>query len=142
MNFLVRIVGKILRINHDLDKDFKRIAICKFKGMGSIIQATPMIEALRTQFPNAEITFVSTQTNKTVLKKIKYVDSIICVNDQNIFKLFSSLFLSLFKLMRKRPDVYIDLEIYSNFSTLFTLFTFSKNRIGFYLRSSSFNMGI
>ena len=35
-----------------------------------------------------------------------------------------------------------DLEIYSNYSTLFTLFTFSKNRIGFYLRSSSYKMGI
>ncbi len=41
-----------------------------------------------------------------------------------------------------RPDVYIDLEIYSNFSTLVTLFSCSKNRISFYLRSSSFRMGI
>ncbi|PWH84900.1 glycosyltransferase family 9 protein [Brumimicrobium oceani] len=142
MNFLVRIVGQITRIDHSLDKDFKHIVVCKFKGMGSIIQATPMLEALRTQFPNAEITFVSTKANKTVLEKITHVDSIICLDDKNILKLLSTMFSSLFKLMRKRPDVYIDLEIYSNFSTLFTLFTFSKNRIGFYLRSSSFNMGI
>jgi ADP-heptose:LPS heptosyltransferase len=110
--------------------------------MGSIIQSTPMIEALRTQFPNAEITFVSTKANKSVLEKIKYIDSVICLDDKNAFKLIRTTFSSLFKLMRRRPDVYIDLEIYSNFSTLFTLFTFSKNRIGFYLRSSSFNMGI
>lgn len=142
MNFVVRIVGQITRINHDLDKDFKHIVVCKFKGMGSIIQSTPMIEALRTQFPNAEITFVSTKANRTVLEKISHIDSIICLDDKNVFKLISTTISSLFKLMRKRPDVYIDLEIYSNFSTLFTLLTFSKNRIGFYLRSSSFNMGI
>ncbi|WP_107039767.1 glycosyltransferase family 9 protein [Brumimicrobium mesophilum] len=142
MNFLVRIVGKILSIDHNLDRDFKHIVVCKFKGMGSIIQATPMLEALRKQFPDAEITFVSTKANKTVLEKIKHIDSVVCLDDKNAFKLISTTFSSLFKLMRKRPDVYIDLEIYSNFSTLFTLFTFSKNRIGFYLRSSSFNMGI
>lgn len=142
MNFLVRIVGKILRIDHNLDKDFQRIAICKFKGMGSIIQATPMIEALRTQFPNAEIIFVSTQSNRSVLKKIKHIDTVICLDDKNVIQLIGTCFSSLFQLIKKRPDVYIDLEIYSNFSTLFTLFTLSKNRIGFYLRSSSFNMGI
>jgi ADP-heptose:LPS heptosyltransferase len=44
--------------------------------------------------------------------------------------------------MKIRPEVYFDLEIYSDYSTLFTLFTLSINRIGFYLRSSSFRMGI
>jgi ADP-heptose:LPS heptosyltransferase len=46
------------------------------------------------------------------------------------------------RLIRLRADVYIDLEIYSNFSTLVTLFSLARNRIGFYLRSSSFRMGI
>ncbi|RFC55894.1 glycosyltransferase family 9 protein [Brumimicrobium aurantiacum] len=142
MNFLVRIVGKILSIDHNLNRDFKKIAVCKFKGMGSIIQATPMLEALRKQFPDAEIIFVSTKANATVLKKIDSIDTVVCLNDKGIFKLISTTLSALYQLVKKRPDVYIDLEIYSNFSTLFTLFTFSKNRIGFYLRSSSFNMGI
>jgi len=142
LNFLVRLVGKLLSIDHSLDRDFKRIVICKFKGMGSIIQATPMIEAIRSRYPEAEITFVSTQSNRAILQKIKTINHIVTINDKNVFILSKTVLQALFKLIRHRPEVYIDLEIYSNFSTLFTLLTFSKNRIGFYLRSSSFRMGI
>ena len=53
LNFLVRIVGKITNIDHSLDKEFKTIVICKFKGLGSIIQSTPMIESFRNTYPNA-----------------------------------------------------------------------------------------
>ncbi len=142
LNFLVRLVGKLLRINHDLNRDFTRIAVCKFKGMGSIIQATPMLEALRKKYPNAEIIFVSTKGNRKFLEKIDYIDTIVTVDDSGFFRFLGSNVKALFYLMRNRPQVYFDLEIYSDYSTLFTLFTFSTNRVGFYLRSSSFRMGI
>lgn len=142
LNFLVRLLGKILSIDHNLNKDFKTIAICKFKGMGSIIQATPMMDALKKKYPNAKIIFVSTISNKALLEKIDVVDESILLNDSGFLKFIFSNFSSLIKLIKIRPEVYIDLEIYSDFSTLFTLFSLSKNRIGFYLRSSSFRMGI
>lgn len=141
-NFVARFLGKILRINHQLDKSFKRIAICKFKGLGSIIQATPMIEALRHKYPDAEIIFVSIKSNEQFLKKIEPIDTIITVDDKGLFKLIYTISGALVKLIRKRPDVYIDLEIYSSFSTLVALFSLSKNRIGFYLRDSTYRMGI
>lgn len=142
MNFLVRILGKILSIDHNLNRKFKRIVVCKFKGLGSIIQSTPMLSALRQRYPEAEIIFVSTKANEQFLRKIGTIDRIITVNDKGFGKLIVSLSSALWTLIRMRPDVYIDLEIYSNFSTLVTLFSCSKNRIGFYLRSSSFRMGI
>jgi len=142
LNFFVRFLGKITRINHDLDKDFKKIAICKFKGMGSIIQATPMIGAIRKAHPNARIIFVSTKSNQKFLEKIDWIDEIVCVDDSGFFKFIGSNFRAIFKLMGIRPEVYFDLELYADYSTLFTLFTLSKNRVGFYLRSSSYRMGI
>jgi ADP-heptose:LPS heptosyltransferase len=142
LNLVTRIVGKILRIDHNLDKSFKTIAICKFKGMGSIIQATPMIAAIKEQHPEAEIIFVSTCGNRKLLERIDLIDTVICLDDRSFLKLLRTFFSSLYKLIRKKPDVYIDLEIYSDFSSLFTLFTLSQNRIGYYLRSSTFRMGI
>ena len=47
LRVVVRIVGKILRINHRLDRRFDRIVVCKFKGMGSIVQASAMLDALK-----------------------------------------------------------------------------------------------
>lgn len=142
LNFLVRIVGQLTSINHDLDRDFKSIAICKFKGMGSILQATPMIEAIRIKYPSAQIIFVSTISNQKILEKIQAIDTIVTINESSFSTFLISNLKALFQLIKIRPDVYIDLEIYSDYSTLFTLSTLSKNRIGFYLRSSSFRMGI
>lgn len=142
LNFLVRLVGKLLNIDHSLDHQFNKIVVCKFKGLGSIIQATPMLQALRENYPNAEITFLSTKSNASFLSKIEVIDKVITIDDSSAFRLISSLTSTVYKLIRYRPEVYIDLEIYSNFSTLVTIATLSKNRIGFYLRSSSFRMGI
>ncbi len=142
LNFFVRLLGKILRINHNLNREFKTIAICKFKGMGSIIQSTPMIDVIRNRFPDAEIIFISTETNRSFLEKIDWIDTIITVDDRNFFQFIRSNIQSLFRLIRIRPQVYIDLEIYSDYSTLFTLFSLSTNRLGFYLRSSTYRMGI
>jgi len=142
LNVFVRIVGKILSIDHNLNKEFKTIAICKFKGMGSIIQATPMIFALKKRFPNSKIIFISSKSNQSFLKKITWIDEVVCVDESSFLKFITSNLKALFYLLKNRPEVTFDLEIYSNYSTLFTLFTFSKNRIGFYLRSSSYKMGI
>lgn len=142
LNIFVRIVGKILAIDHNLNKEFKTIAICKFKGMGSIIQATPMIFALKNRFPYSKIIFISSKSNQSFLKKITWIDEVVCVDESSFFKFITSNVNALFYLIKNRPEVIFDLEIYSNYSTLFTLFTFSKNRIGFYLRSSSYKMGI
>jgi ADP-heptose:LPS heptosyltransferase len=142
LNFLVRGLGMLLRLDHRLDRPMRRIVVCKFKGLGSIIQASPMLAALKHRFPESEITFVTTPGNIAMLKKISDVDRIITVDDKSFLKLIPSLFRAMIRLIRLRADVYIDLEIYSNFSTLVTLFSLARNRIGFYLRSSSFRMGI
>ncbi|MDD3877001.1 MAG: glycosyltransferase family 9 protein [Bacteroidales bacterium] len=142
LNFLVRLMGQVLHIDHSLNKPIKCIVICKFKGMGSIIQSTPMIAAMRANFPESELIFVSTKSNEKLLRLIKHINTVVCINDSNFLALLNSSIRAWFILFKKRPTVYIDLEIYSNFSTLFTLFSLSKNRIGFYLRSSSFRMGI
>lgn len=142
LNILVRFLGKILSIDHNLDKEFKTIAISKFKGLGSILQSTPMIHAIRKRYPNAEIIYVSTPANKALLEKIEWIDTVIIVDDSSIFKFIITNITSLWQLIKKRPEIYFDLEIYSDYSTLFTTFTIAKNRVGFYLRSSSFRMGI
>ncbi len=142
LNFLVRIIGKILRIDHRLDKDFKTIVICKYKGMGSIIQSTPLAQSLRSKYKNATIYYVSTKANEALLKEIKCIDIIYLIDDSSLFKLLITVPKVLANLISKRVDVYIDLEIYSNFSSLITTLSLAKNRIGFYLRSSNYRLGI
>jgi ADP-heptose:LPS heptosyltransferase len=142
LNLLVRLLGFILHIDHSLDKQFTRIAVCKFKGMGSIVQATPLLKVLRSKYPEAEIIFISSYQNKNILEKINLIDNLILLDDSSLFKLLLGFPGFCLRLIQKRIDVYLDLEIYSSFSSLVTTLSMAKNRVGYYLRSSNYRMGI
>jgi ADP-heptose:LPS heptosyltransferase len=142
LNILVRLVGKITRFDHSLEKEMTKIVVCKFKGMGSIIQATPLLQTLRTRYPNAKIVFVSSEENRAILNRIELVDDIFCVQDKGFFRLIKSTCQVLVKLIRFRADVYIDLEIYSNYSSIITTLSLAKDRFGYYLRSNRYRLGM
>ena len=61
LNVTARILGFFLRIDHSLDRKFKTIAVCKYKGLGSIVQATPLLQTLRKNYPEARIIFNRSQ---------------------------------------------------------------------------------
>lgn len=142
LNVFVKILGKILRIDHNLEKDFKTIAIAKYKGLGSIIQSTPLLLTLRAQYPEAHIVFVTTRSNVSILKKIKCIDEIVFLDDKNFRSLITSFFPFIIRLIKLRIEVYLDLEIYSNFSSLVTTLSMARNRAGYFLRSSNYRLGI
>ncbi len=142
LNLFVRVAGKILRINHSLDRNFKVIAVCKYKGMGSIIQATPLLRTLRKKFPQAKIIFITTQANKELLDKFEFIDEVISVDDYRFIKFIFHFPFFILKLISARIEIYFDLEIYSNFSSLVTTMSMAKNRVGYYLRSSNYRLGI
>lgn len=120
----------------------KRIIVCKFMGMGSIIQSTSLLMSLRNNFPNAQIVFVTSPKNRTLLQSFPFVDKILIVNDKTILGLFTSSIKTAFDLWINKTDIFIDLEIYSYFSTLFTIFCFPKYKIGFYRKESRIQLGI
>jgi ADP-heptose:LPS heptosyltransferase len=142
LNVCARILGFILRINHSLDKPFKTIAICKFVGMGSIVQSTPLLKTLRKNYPNAKIIFVTNETHLHLFKYINEVDDIYTIRDKSFFSLFVSNIQLLLKFWKNKPDVYIDLEIYSNYSSVITTMSLSKNRMGFFKDDKSYRKGM
>jgi len=142
LNLFVRLAGKLLKIDHSLEKDFKTIAIAKYKGMGSIIQSTPLLQTLRLKYPKAHIVFVTTRGNVAILKKISCIDEIVYIDDKSFFSLLMSFIPFVIRLIRLRIELYLDLEIYSNFSSLITTVSLAKNRIGYFLRSSNYRLGI
>lgn len=141
LNGLVRIVGKILRPNHNLKKEFSRIAVAKYKGMGSILHATPLLQTLRKKYPNAKITFVSTKSNKAFLETLPFIDELILLDDSSAFSLLIGFPIFMWKLFKRRLEVFIDLEIYAHLSSLITTLSAAKNRFGFHLQSGQYRHG-
>lgn len=142
LNALARILGLFLSIDHSLSKPVKTIAVCKFVGMGSIVQSTPLLKTLRKNYPNAKIIFVTNQTNVSLFHFIDEVDDVFSVSDKGILLLIRSSIGLLFKLWKNRPDVYIDLEIYSNYSSVITTMSLARNRMGFFKDDKSYRKGM
>lgn len=142
LNFFARILGKILHIDHSFIKIPERVVVCKFLGMGSIIQATPLIQTIRQSFPRAQIYFVTSKANEALLKKTLAVNDVWCVDDKNISSVLSSTWKLLRQLWKKKIDLYIDLETYSYFSTAVATMSMSRNRLGFYRAERNIRMGV
>ncbi len=140
---MVRILGFLLRINHQLDRPFNRIVVCKFKGMGSIVQASALLKTLRINYPQAEICFVSTKANSGILHFYKScIDREILVDDKSFSNVLISTFKAIISLWKFRPQVYIDLEIYSNYSTLLCTLSAATNRLGYYKSDKDYRAGL
>lgn len=142
INGLARFLGFVLRIDHSLDKNFGTIVISKYVGLGSIIQATPLIRTLRKKFPDAKIVFVSTRANEALLKHIPEINETVLVSDKNISAVISTSLASIKKMWALKPDLYIDLEFYSNYSSIMTTLSKATNRLGFYKQDKAYRKGI
>lgn len=142
INVMARLLGYLLRIDHKLEKPFKTIVISKFVGLGSIIQATPLIQTLHKQFPDAKLVFVSTQGNAALLKHIPEISTVLTISDKNFFKVVSTSLQLLTNLWRLKPDLFIDLEFYSNYSSIITTLSKATNRLGFYKQDKAYRKGV
>ena len=119
-----------------------RIIICKLMGMGSIIQSTPLLMTLRNNFPDAEIIFITSPRNFSLLQTFPFIDKIKIINDKSAASLIGSTLKNLLTLLFRRADIFIDLEIYSYFTKMIALLSFPKYKIGFYKKESAILLGI
>ncbi len=107
------------------------ILVMKFFGMGSILLSTPFLTALRRQFPEAQIIFLTFDTNRELLAKLSTPDIKLTIAT-NSFKAFFKDTLSVIRALRSGcVDVVFDLEFFSKFSTLISVISGAAARVGY-----------
>jgi lipopolysaccharide heptosyltransferase II len=142
-NAAARLLGFVLRRPHDLDQaEVREIAVAKFAGMGSMIEALPLLRALKARFPQARIRFVTSIGCRPLVERMPYVDGGYYVDDRGLVRLGVSVVRALAALNRRRPDLYFDLEVYSRFASLMAIGSRAMNRYGFYRHSTWFKGGL
>ena len=141
-NIAARCLGFILRRNHSLEIHPKHIVICKLVGMGSIVQSTTLIINLKKQFPDAKITYFSSETNRAILASIPLIDSIITIDDKSFFSLVTSISRAVGQIWKFKPDTFLDLEVYSNLTSFLSSLSLARNRIGYYRKDQTIRLGI
>ncbi len=119
-----------------LPQNIERILIIKLRAIGDVLLSTPVIQNLRTQFPNAQIDFLTEKFASEVVIGNPYLNDVITFNK----KTESSV--SLIKKARSQKyDVVIDL--FGNpRSALLTKLSGAKFRIGFPFRVRKFAYNI
>jgi ADP-heptose:LPS heptosyltransferase len=142
-NALTRLLGRLLRRDHSIDPATTReVVVAKLVGLGSILEATPLLRALRQRFPHARLTFVSLESNRNLLERLEGVDEVLCLDDSSVLRMFWTTMQVTISLERRHLDHYFDLEVYSAFACLLSLFSLTRNRLGFYRHSNRFKKGI
>jgi ADP-heptose:LPS heptosyltransferase len=117
----------------------RTVTIAKFEGIGSILYALALARALKTTNPSVKIKFFTREENANFVSRFSEVDEIVVLRTASLFRLALSWMDSVFKA---RADIYIDLEVYSHFSALTSLATFSWWRAGFFRESANYRTGL
>ena len=142
VNLLARLLGSVLKINHNLNRNFETIVLSKYAGLGSIIQATPLLQTLRKKYPDSKIIFVTTLPNANLIAHIPEVNEVILISDKNLWQVMKTSLTLLNRLWIIKPQLYIDLEFYSNYSGIMTTLSKATNRLGFYKADKAYRKGI
>jgi len=125
--------GRTMRLQAPLKGQPRLIVINKFFGLGSILLSSNLVRSIKSKYPNTKIVFLTFKENAKLLNLLGTVDEIRVIDTSNPIKLIGSVFSNLFYFSFHKPDVTLDLEFLSKFSTMMAYLSGAKWRVGFYL---------
>ncbi|MFO0664548.1 MAG: glycosyltransferase family 9 protein [Polyangiaceae bacterium] len=112
---------------------YRKIAVMKFFGLGSIIVSSPALAALRDLYPDAEIHFVTFQSNKGVLELLGVADKHWFIDVSSPAALAKTTLLVTAALRRENIDLVVDLEFFAKFPMTLSGLAGIPHKAGFYL---------
>lgn len=133
---LAQLTGRLMRRDHGTVPRGE-IVFLKLMGGGSLLIALPALLGVRRRYPNHTLTLVCGSPVAPFAELCGVFDRVVRVEDRRgLVALVSSTAQVLLGLVRRRIDTLVDLEVYSQLSTVFSLLTLARNRIGFYVEST------
>jgi ADP-heptose:LPS heptosyltransferase len=142
LNQILRVFVILRPPRNIASSDIKTVAVFKYKGLGSIIQSTVVLQNIRKTYPQAKLIYVSTKQNHGLLSQIKIIDETLLLDDNDVWSLLRRIVPFLFLLRNKKIDLAFDLELYSNFSSLILGLSRARQRLGFYHNGTKPTQGI
>lgn len=117
--------------------EVRRIAVMKFFGMGSLIVASPSMLALRDEYPNAELHFVTFASNRPVLEMLGVADKAHYVDPSSPKEFVRTTLATAAALRRDRIDLILDLEFYAKFPLVLGSLAGVPRKAGFQLTAEA-----
>lgn len=110
----------------------KRIVLIKLLGLGSIIQATPLIAALAERYPQCPISMVTKRGNEKLTERIPIIATSLRIDDTNLIRLAITLWQVVRKLRAEPDPCIINLEAYSNLGALIAAASGARWKAGYF----------
>lgn len=136
---LIRLISMLLPArstgtSRPTDVSPKKILLVKFWGIGNIFMLLPSIQALHDTFPEAQIDFLTLESNRETLNTLGVVNRITAIDTGSAFKFLRSWKAAKETLSAAGYDLAIDFEQFARFSALMTFKTGAPKTIGFATR--------
>lgn len=108
------------------------IVVVKLLGLGSIIQATPMLQALQLRYPGSEIVFFTKRGNESLTTAMTVVARTLTIDDTSPASLLRS-FIAALRELRAMPNLWIvNLEAFSKLGMVISLLSGARRKASFY----------
>lgn len=133
--FLIWIALAAHRRTHGAQPDYikpDQFVILKFLGLGSIVQASPLIAALKNRYPDARVIFLTKRGNDELARRIPLVDTTMTVDDASIRALVGSLWRTMREVRALKNTCFINLEAYSKLGVLVAVLSGASWKAGFF----------
>jgi ADP-heptose:LPS heptosyltransferase len=125
----VRFLGLLLRRDHSTSRR-SGCVVMKIVGAGSLFLAMPSMNEIRRRFPSGSFYLAGTPAVINVARDLGWFDEYWMIDDSSLFQLLRTSLVVLWQ-MGRRTDHLIDLEVHSRLTTVFTILSMVRNRIGF-----------
>lgn len=133
LGLLAVVARKVLPLRNRTITGKHPLAVFKFFGLGSILQATPLLRAIRERYPETRLVFVTFEGNESLLRRLDICTDLRIIRTSSIVWFAHDVMREIIWLWWHRVEGVVDLEFFSKFSTLLSFLSRAPVRIGFHL---------
>ncbi len=108
----------------------RRILMIKLWGAGNVVLIIPIIRALKRRYPDAQLAFLTLESNRSLLAPMKELDEVVILSQESLIRCGASAVGAVRALRRFAPDVLVDFEQFCRLSALLGWMSGAPQRIG------------
>jgi len=148
-NFLIAInlvaaktLGFLLKRNHSLHPAPQNILFIKIMGIGSVLMAADGIVAIKEKYPDAKLILLANSSVISGIQPTGLFHEYWEYKDRSFLKVTGSTLKNILRSWRRKKLWVCNLEVYSKLTTIFSLWTYARNRFDFFFNEVSFRKNI
>jgi ADP-heptose:LPS heptosyltransferase len=110
----------------------RHVVVAKYIGLGSVLLTNKLLKSLSRAYPQARITFVTFESNSTLLKMMDVnIDKVITISTDSFTSFIKTSANAIKTLSQSSVDMFLDLEFYSRYSALMSFCSLPRSSVGY-----------